>query len=777
MNPLKVKASGSPITPANISGLQTMTDAEVKNYIANVITEKFGTTTTGSGTAEINITTDNSGSGTSIGTFVDTNRTESIGTHPATGSTTSTTYYVKQVTAAASENITNRPLAWDSRLEEMSDSDIDSIMDLCIEAMVAESSYTAGQYRLSPTAPTGGTWVSRYTITDTAQGGNTVTYLWQKTAASSTPNSDYTPLKLFNSNNCRQMVESEIEQMLPNFRNRIIDTGIATYKIQSTAPSGGTWVEMGSQFADTREQVSPQNYAGTYTGSFTGFYSGTYGGVVNYSGTYSNTFSTTINYTTPYSSNFSGNYLGTAPYSGFFSEGGVFTGITYTAPLGPLVPYSGTYTGSPFYSAFYSGPGTAYSGNYAAYYSGSRNYAGNYAGVANYSGPANYSGSRTYSGNYAGEVNYTGIVNYSGSRTYSGNYAGTYTGPPISYEGPYPTTTYGGYYSQPGTWYTGYYTGPANEYDFFGPIQTNFIGYYSGPAVFQGVYTGAPTTIWYTGYYQGPDLAPGEPGDVFVGEYSGTGPGTYTGPIRFGIGNYTGSYLGPLQQQYAGSYQSPPGPAYLGFYEGPIYYSGQPFVSINPLYFLGPGENYTGFYAGSRNYAGTYAGEVNYAGIVNYSGTRNYAGTYAGVGNYSGPANYSGSRNYTGNYITNYTGFYSATVGFQGTAYGTAYTGNYNGFVPPTPYTGYFSGPGGSYTGYFTGPANYSGTYTGYFSAAPYQGPNYTGNFTGNYAGGGSFTGNYSGSYINNFTGNYSGATIQATKDTVSTVKLWIRTA
>ena len=184
MNPLKVKATGSPITSANISGLQTMTDAEVKNYIANVITEKFAAVTDGTGTAELNITTNNSGSGTVIGTFVDTNRTESIGTHPATGAVSTTTYTAKQVTSAAAESITNRPLAWDSRLEEMVDGDIDSTMDLCINAMVSESTYTAGQYKLQPTAPSGGTWVSRDTLTDTAQGGNTVTYLWQKTVSS-----------------------------------------------------------------------------------------------------------------------------------------------------------------------------------------------------------------------------------------------------------------------------------------------------------------------------------------------------------------------------------------------------------------------------------------------------------------------------------------------------------------------------------------------------------------------------------------------------------------
>jgi hypothetical protein len=127
MNPLKVKASTTPITSAVFSGLQPLTNAEVQNYIANVITTKFATDTTGSGTAEINITTDNSGLGTSIGTFSDTDRTEATGTHPATGSVDTVTYYAKQVTTAVAENVTARPVAWSDGVHQMSDSDLDDV--------------------------------------------------------------------------------------------------------------------------------------------------------------------------------------------------------------------------------------------------------------------------------------------------------------------------------------------------------------------------------------------------------------------------------------------------------------------------------------------------------------------------------------------------------------------------------------------------------------------------------------------------------------------------
>jgi hypothetical protein len=670
MNPLKVKATGSPITSANISGLQTMTDAEVKNYIANVITEKFAAVTDGTGTAEINITTNNSGAGTSIGTFVDTTRTESIGTHPATGAVSTTTYTAKQVTAAAAESITNRPLAWDSRLEEMVDGDIDSTMDLCIAAMVEESAYTAGQYKLQATAPSGGTWVSRYTLTDTAQGGNTVTYLWQKTVSSSLPTADLTPLRVFNGGNCKQMTEAEIEQMLPVFRNRIIETGIGTYKIQSDAPSGGTWVQTGNTFSDTREEVTPQNYAGNYSGNFTGNYSGTYGGVANYSG--SRTYSST------YASNFSGNYVGN--YTGSYGGAVNYSGSRNYS--GNYVSYSTTnYSGA--YSQNFTG---TYSSNYTGFFSGSRNYAGNYVGF--------FSG--TYSG--AGSTQF-----FSGSRNYAGNYVGNYAG---SYSESVPWNIYVGYYTgnTPGS-YTGYFLGNAAP----GP---SYIGYFEAPTytgTYSGLigYAGTPYTIYQptpnsldtvvffeTPYFSGPG-----------GFYSG--PGYQLQVPDGGDSSSPAEYAGP-------SYSTPGGPTnYAGFFSGPQTYAG---------YYTGPGVPGPSY---SGNYQGTYSGSRNYAG--------NYAGFFSGgnfVGNYAG--SFSGSRTYSGNYAGNFSG----------------------NFV-------------GNYAGFFSG--NYIGPLTQFFSGSR--------TYSGNYLGGGSFSGNYSGSYINNFTGTYSGATIQATKETVSSVKLWIRTA
>ena len=386
---LRIKSSATPVSSANLQGLQAMTTDEIKNYVANILTVSFGASADGTGTGEINITTNDSGTGTSIGTFVDTDLQDAIGTHPSAGAFDTVTFTAKQVTAAAAESITNKVVKYSSgTIKEMTDAELKTeLFDYALTAMTAESAYTAGQYKLQATAPSGGTWVSRYTLTDIANGGNTLTYLWQKTAATSSPDTSLKPLKLINTKDVKEMSSAEILQMLPNFRNRIIESGVGTYKIQTSTPVvTGTWVQLGNSATDTREQVTPANYAGGYSGNFTGNYAGGYVGPAPYSGTYTGNFT----------GNYTGNYAGTAPYSG-----------TYTGNYARN--FSGTYT--LYYGGFVGGN---FAGNYLGTFTG--NYTGNYIGPATYTG--NYSG--TYAGNFTG--------NYVGTATYTGNYSGTYTG-------------------------------------------------------------------------------------------------------------------------------------------------------------------------------------------------------------------------------------------------------------------------------------------------------------------------------------------------------------
>lgn len=396
-NPLRIKASGSPVSSTNFLGLQTMTDAEVKNYVANIITTKFATVAgNGTGTADLNVDTADALTGTSIGTFVDTTRPYSIGEHPVdSGNVTTTTYYAKQIETVVGGSVTNRAIGWTSGTKQLTDGEIGTnILDLSIAAMVAETSYTAGQYRLQATAPAGGTWVSRYTLTDTAIGGNTTTYLWQKTVATSSADTDLKPIKTHTTASLKEMSSAEIEEMVPLFRDRIISTGIGTYKLQTSAPGSGTWVQMGNSHSNTIEQVNNETYTGFYTGAYTGAF--------------------TNNFANNFTGNFAGNYVGPRTYTGSYSG-------TYATAFSAA--YSSNFAGT--YTLYYGGyVGGNFTGNYTGYFTGF--YTGNFTG--NYTG--NFVGTDTYSGTYTGFYSNTFTGYFTGF--YSGGYTGNYVGATVS---------------------------------------------------------------------------------------------------------------------------------------------------------------------------------------------------------------------------------------------------------------------------------------------------------------------------------------------------------
>ncbi len=380
MRPLKIKASSYPVSASNFEGLQEMTDTEIEQYYSATLLKDFSDNTNGSGVGEINVTTDGSGTGTTIGSITDTKRQDAIGTHPTAGATTNVNVYTfKQVNSAASESITNRPLGYETSgnvgINEFTDAELDTdILDKVLADLVAQGNYVTGQYSLSTSAPAGGTWTSRYTLVDTQVDETEATkYIWQKTTATTAAVSDYKPLRL-DGTSVKEMTVAEIEQVVPNMRNRITDSTVGTYALQAAAPGSGTWVQQGESFTDTRQEVGSQTYEGNYSGNYTGGYTG----AKTYAGTYSGS----------YTGAYTGNYVGTSAYAG---------------------DYSGSYTGS--YAADYSGyAGTSYSGTYSGtytgYYTGAKTYTGYYSGA--------------YSGNYAG--------NYVGTSAYAGTYTGTYTG-------------------------------------------------------------------------------------------------------------------------------------------------------------------------------------------------------------------------------------------------------------------------------------------------------------------------------------------------------------
>ena len=408
MRPLRIKASAYPVSSSNIQGLQEMTDAEIEQYYSAILTKDFADNTDGSGTGEINI----GGSGTTIGTATDTKRDDAVGTHPTDGaSSTVTTYTAKQIETAASESITNRPLGYVSSgtvgVHEFDDTELDTdILDKVVDDFVAQGDYTIGQYKLSTSSPSGGTWTSRYTLANTEVDGTTTNYyIWQKTTATSSAVDNYKPLKVTGGGaGVQEMTVAEMEQIVPNLRNYMISSGKGKYVLQAAAPGSGTWVDQGS-FIDTKKEVAAQNYTGAYSGTYTGSYTGGYTGAKNYAGNYTG------------AKNYAGSYVGTSGYSG-----------TYTGTSGYSGNYSGNYTGN--YAADYDGyAGTTYSGTYTGtytgYYTGAKNYTGYYTGAKTYGGT--YTGTSAYAGTYTGTSAYSG--SYSGN--YTGYYSGTYSGDTI----------------------------------------------------------------------------------------------------------------------------------------------------------------------------------------------------------------------------------------------------------------------------------------------------------------------------------------------------------
>lgn len=332
--PVKIKAASDNLSNV-VQGLQEMTDAELKNRTANVLTTNFAGTT-GVGSLQVG-TSGAPANFTSIGTFTDRVHNSNVGDHPIVANDFSTTTYTfSQGTASATDSKDARPIrSTGDELEESTDSEIDTeIVDKCIKAMVDQDANTAGQYYLSGSAPSGGTWTSRGDVVDTQTDGTNVTKtLWQKTAATTVPASSTNRVivKKTDDNSFQEFTDANIRSLVGRFRNRIAANNIGKYEVSTSAPTGGgTWQQMGETLTDQLKDSASYNYAGSYSGSYSGNYTG------SYSGTYSGTYS--------------GNYQ--LLYSG--SSGGFFTGN-----------YTGYYTGS--YSGTYTG---SYSGSYTGYYAG-----------------------------------------------------------------------------------------------------------------------------------------------------------------------------------------------------------------------------------------------------------------------------------------------------------------------------------------------------------------------------------------------------------------------
>ena len=383
--PLRIQSETSP------KSLKEMSNTEL-DYAAYNLLVAFAANSSGVGTLSVNPGTP--GSLTLIGTFTDTYRPYNVGDHPVGTEITSEYYNVYQDLTTDNTAVSKYPVQYTPGQGVTTQSNTDMtgyIVDLAAKKLAADG---LGSYKLQNTAPiVGGTWTSVATITDKASGGNSTTYLWRRTTQT-TPTT-YRPLKqelINNQYSLKEMSDAELQGLVPVLRNYIVSSGIGQYKLQTSAPVGGTWVTAGNSFSDTREQLGNVSYTGSYSGSYVPSYTGAYTGVysgASFTGTYSQTFTGTYSraFTGTYSRAFAGAYTGTYIY--YYPYSGIIGGY-----------YSGTYTG--YYTGSFTGSYTgAFTGAYTGSFSGS--YVPSYTGT--YSGT--YSGSPftgTYSGSYTGQT-------------------------------------------------------------------------------------------------------------------------------------------------------------------------------------------------------------------------------------------------------------------------------------------------------------------------------------------------------------------------------------
>ena len=233
-NPLRIKTTGG----GTFLGLQEMQTTEMDYAVHQILTE-FSTSTTGSGTVNIN------GDGTSMGTFTDTIRTESIGSHPTTNAITSTNYTLKQNLSSVAETSIVYPLFLnDSGYAAEHSNNLNTV--LISRALANLTSNGLGSYVLAEANPNSSLYTSTgSTIVDSSLTANTTYTLWRKTTGVSAPSTVRTS-KLY-SGAIQEMTDAEIKTLAARLRNQISSTGIGQYKISATNPAAGgeTWVQVG----------------------------------------------------------------------------------------------------------------------------------------------------------------------------------------------------------------------------------------------------------------------------------------------------------------------------------------------------------------------------------------------------------------------------------------------------------------------------------------------------------------------------------------------------
>ena len=649
-NPLKLRLHANGVYN---DGVQLMTDAEM-DYLCEKILIKYATeSASGDYTADLNIDS----TGSSVGTFVDQFADEELGSH-SSPAISSTTYTFKTNATSTSETSMVYPLTSNgSAFMPQTSSELNStIIARCLDKLAVANTTAAetGTYYVGTSAPSiAGTWVQQDLFYDELTNhanddDEKVTYkLWRK---SSHPSATVIrSLKLSGSSNVHQMTDAEIETLTARLRNRIISTGVGTYKFQASAPGTGTWVARGSATNRTPNLSNQQ-----YTGEYAAQYEGQYGR--SFARSFGRQFART--YSAQYESQFlrqfvrvySGNYDGPS-YAVQYARGtagGLYTRANYARV------YSANYERS--YTRQTPGP------QYTAVQNYTRVVIPGEPGDV-YQGPILYT--RTRPGpQYTRETNSTQYDGDQFTRTtlgpqYTGQYGRIYVGP--SYSATYTRETDSTQYNEQ---YTRIYSGPysvnyaraqyTRQRPGWGYAQTYAVTYLR---VFTEQYTRGQytrvafsqytrvATAQYTRETPGPQYTRETPGPQYTREtdstqYSRQTPGSNYGPV------YSGQYSRIREGSYPYFRDAYDGVMY-DYVLGPTpfpYYRTQQFYRAFSRGQYGSAaymrDSYTNFYAGppySPQGATFYFRDGNSPGLSNqvahlfeyYSRNPGYSGSYS----------------------------------------------------------------------------------------------------------------------------------------------------
>jgi hypothetical protein len=317
-----------------------------------------------------------------------------------------------------------------------------AIIDKCLGKLTAGG---IGSYKLtaSSTAPTDGTYSLVTSFTDTSKvdvtGGtaneveNTY-YLWRKT---DDPNNypAIFPLVLDSDSNFIEMTDADIQNYKQVLQYYIIQTGIGQYAIQQSAPSTGTWQNVG-QVSDIRQDVADISYTGFFSGDYVGDYVGAYNQrfEAQYTGTY------TRQYTDFYTGFYSTSYTGT--YSkDFIRYTRDVTSQTFSSEVTRSAAFAGTKTTTIYYNSgartkqstiaanYIKDYITSYTGRYTTPYTGS--YTGDFIGYSQINYQGEYQG---FSQGPVDKIRHSSIfttIDKTYTGTYTGQYATNYQGATI----------------------------------------------------------------------------------------------------------------------------------------------------------------------------------------------------------------------------------------------------------------------------------------------------------------------------------------------------------